>query len=755
MAGKKIDSITEKYKKRLMKELKAKEKTPEFISEIKKASERGQFYSSNYEHFKKENIARHISFYEKACNFSERILKMKPDKKSRESLQKFIEIAHLSITPTGVTSLSILVLLVLLLCAGLVWLVTGSLLGAGGLGMTGLFVMMGLGKIPEFISDGWRLKASNEMVQCIFYMASFMRHTSNLELALIFAAERLAPPLSLDLKKVLWDVETDKYETVKESLDYYLQNWRGLNDEFIESMHLIEGSLYEGSDEKRVIMIDKAIKIMLEETYEKMLRYSHELKGPVTMLYMMGLVLPILGLVILPLAASFLTADVDPWTLTAIISAIYNFALPAGLLFMAKTTLSKRPTGYGDTSIDEQIPGLKKYRKLIFHVAGKELRVSPLMLSFLVSMPLLFLAVMPILFPIFIDPVTLVNEDSRLNKEYFGFFTFLNYKPSDSGFTEIETAGGRTELVADARGPYGLGAAVLSFFMPLGLGIGFGLYFYLKTRRLMKIKTESQALEEEFAASLFQLGNRIDDGIPVESAVGRVAETMKGTRSAEFFELINTNISEKGMSLEAAIFDKKRGGLAKFPSPMIEGSMKVLIESAKKGPQSAASSLINLSEYIKDIHRVTERLRDLMAEVISDMKQQVKFLAPVIAAVVVGITSMIISILVMLSDQIGVLTGSGEDGGGFGAASGLLDSFGEGIPTYYFQAIIGIYIVQMTYIMVVLINGIESGSDKLKETNLLGKTLLQGSITYSVLACTLMIAFNAISLSLIGSVLAE
>ena len=752
MAEENPNSIAEKYKKRLMKELKAKEKKPSYVAQIKKASERGKFYSSNYEHFKKENSPRHISLYEKACNFSERVLKLKPDKKSQESLQRSIEIAHLSITPAGVTALSILVLLGFLLFAGLVWLVLGSLLGAGGLVMTGLFVMMGLGKIPEFIADKWRLKASNQMVQCIFYMASFMRHTSNLELAVIFAAERLAPPLSLDLKKVLWDVETDKYETIKESLDSYLQNWRGLNDEFIESMHLIEGSLYEGSDDKRVIMIDKAIKIMLEETYEKMLRYSHELKGPVTMLYMMGLVLPILGLVILPLAASFLTSDIDPGTLTFVIAAIYNFGLPAALFFLAKTTLSKRPTGYGETSIDEEIPDLKKYRKLIFNVAGKELRISPMMMSLLIGMPLIFFSILPLLFPVFLDAASLVNEDSWFNTNHLGFFTVLDYKASDKGFSEVETEDGGVQVVSKASGPYGLGAAVLSFLIPLGIGLGFGTYFYLKTRRLIKIKTASQELEEEFAASLFQLGNRIDDGIPVESAVGRVAENMKGTKSAEFFDLINTNISERGMSLEAAIFDKKRGGLAKFPSPMIEGSMKVLIESAKKGPQSASSSLINLSEYIKDIHRVTERLRDLMAEVISDMKQQVKFLAPVIAAVVVGITSMIINILGMLSDQITNLT-SGE--GGVDAASGLLESFGEGIPTYYFQAIIGIYIVQMTYIMVILINGIESGSDKLKENNLLGKTLLQSSITYSVLACTLMIAFNAISLTLIGSVLAE
>ena len=47
---------------------------------------------------------------------------------------------------------------------------------------------------------------------------------------------------------------------------------------------------------------------MLEETYEKMLHYAQNLKSPITMLHMLGIILPILGLVILPLVVSFMEA---------------------------------------------------------------------------------------------------------------------------------------------------------------------------------------------------------------------------------------------------------------------------------------------------------------------------------------------------------------------------------------------------------------------------------------------------------------
>jgi len=224
---------------------------------------------------------------------------------------------------------------------------------------------------------------------------------------------------------------------------------------------------------------------------------------------------------------------------------------------------------------------------------------------------------------------------------------------------------------------------------------------------------------------------------------------MKGTFSGEFLSLVDINMRKFGMSLEKAIFDSKVGAINYFPSPVIESSMKVLLESSKKGPKSASSALINVSEYIKDIHRVNERLRDLMADIVSDMKQQVGILAPAIAGIVVGITSMIIGILGKLTEQIANISALSSDSS---VPSGLLSLFGDGIPTYYFQIIIGVYIIQVIYIMTLLINGIESGSDKLSERYLVGTNLIRSTIVYVVIALSITIVFNAIASSIIGGI---
>ncbi len=118
-----------------------------------------------------------------------------------------------------------------------------------------------------------------------------------------------------------------------------------------------------------------------------------------------------------------------------------------------------------------------------------------------------------------------------------------------------------------------------------------------------------------------------------------------------------------GMSIETAIFDPRRGALIFYPSNLIGTSMRILIESAKKGLKVAAQSLMSISEYVRNIQKINERLRDLLADVVSDMRSNMTFLAPLLAGIVVGLTAMITGILSQLKEL--------TEGGAEGAITGL------------------------------------------------------------------------------------
>ncbi|MFT4310567.1 MAG: hypothetical protein ACMXYC_02955, partial [Candidatus Woesearchaeota archaeon] len=174
-----------------------------------------------------------------------------------------------------------------------------------------------------------------------------------------------------------------------------------------------------------------------------------------------------------------------------------------------------------------------------------------------------------------------------------------------------------------------------------------------------------------------------------------------------------------------------------------------LTQSAKKGPKVASQALMNISRYLDEMHRVNERLNDLMGEVISSMKSQINYLTPIIAGIVVGITSMISSILLKLSGILSTATEGGDTGGLVVGASGMLSAFGVGIPTYYFQIIIGLYVVQIIFILTLLVNTIENGVDPVQERYLLSKNMLRGVGLYLGVGLAVMIAFNLIAESIL------
>ncbi|MFH1408475.1 MAG: hypothetical protein ABIH34_01070 [Nanoarchaeota archaeon] len=700
MAEKEVEALLAKYRERLREELAEGDGTSPVTTR-------------EYNEFKKELLPDHLNLYETLCNWSEKLIKIEPKKEKLAELKQSIDICHLNMTPYGATSFAmVLPIFFMVIMGALAWLFLNDEFFIFIVVAIGLALIPIAGKLPYFLANSWRLKASNQMVIAVFYLVTYMRHTSNLEKAVDFASEHLTGPLALDFKKILWDTENEKFSSVKEGLDTYLESWRGWNPEFIESIHLIISSLYEGSESRRLDLLDKGLDVMLEETYEKMLHYAQNLKSPITMLHMLGIILPILGLVILPLVVAFMEGV--RWYH---LMMLYNVLLPVGVYYLGKNILSQRPTGYGDTDISQENPEFRKFRNFIINLGGKEILISPFYIALIVGIGLFFLGMYPLIL-------------HGLQPEYeFGFgqwFLLQDYQETETGL----------------RGPYGLGAAFLSLFIPLAAGIGWGISYKLRSKNLIKMRQDTKKLESEFSSALFQLGNRLGDGMPAEIAIARVAESSQGTTAGKFFELASRNIHSLGMSVHNAIFDRKVGALVSYPSKIIESSMKVMSEASKKGTKVAAQAVINISRYIKEMHRVDERLKDILEEIISSMQSQIKFLTPVIAGIVIGITSMITTIILRLNEQMQNLRSDTDIGGNVNA---ITDLFGKGIPTYYFQIIVGIYVVQIIAIMTILVNGIQNGDDKLNERFQLGKNLFNSTILYVIVAFMIMLIFNVIA----------
>lgn len=685
-------------------------------------------YSREYLKFKEE-MAPELTRYEKWCRSLGSLIKLNISDKDNDRIKKDLEIAHLDIEPWQAVTLSVMsfvgVFFVGLLISISVVLINNSLASFPLLFfflmfIFSFFLFYFVNGYPSRLANQWRLKASSQMVPAILYIVVYMRHTPNLEKAVAFASQHLQQPLSLDFKKIFYDVEVGKFSTIKESLDNYLQIWKGDSSEFIEAFHLIESSLFEPNNTKRISTLEKSLQVILDGVYDKMLKFTHNVRSPLTNVYMLGVVLPTLGLALLPLASAMI-GDYLKWYHVII---LFNLIIPFFVFYLTDKIMMQRPGGYGETDLLERNPLYFKYKSKKPYVNASLILVLFLIIGFL-----------PLVFQYTPIPSLLgLEKDISFSQIGFGIFgdeKIFGFIQEGNKFT----------------GPFGVGALVLSMFIPLGLALFFSMVYHGRTKELIIEREKTRRLEKEFNNSLFQLGNRIGNGVPPELAFGKVADSSRSLITEDFFKRVNYNIRRNGMGVERAIFDPVRGAINYYPSDLIATSMRVLIESSKKGLKIAAISLMSISEYVKNIQKISNRLRDMLAEIISDMKSNMTFLAPLLSGIVVGLAAMITSILSRLN-----VSEIGDVGAGNFQTLLTIFDISKMIPPYYLQIAIGIYLIQIIFILTKTLVVIDSGEDKLQKINNIGKNLRRGITLYFITGLLAILALFVLSSVVIGGV---
>jgi hypothetical protein len=686
-------------------------------------------FSREYAEFKKE-MAPEFTRYERWCNGLGSIFHTNMSKKDEERIKRQIEIAHLDIMPWQVFGLGLTVFLIIfffgLLASISIALIKGDFLSSFPFSFfiltlfVGLFSFSFLSNYPVRLATKWRLKASSQMVPAVLYVVVYMRHTANLEKAIAFASQNLQDPLALDFKKIFYDVQIGKFSSMKESLDNYLGTWTDYAPFFIESFHLIESSLFEPDNSRRISTLEKALQVVLDGVHDSMLKFVQEVKSPLQNTYMFTVVLPVLGIALIPMASAMLGGMIK-WNH---IFMVYVIIFPFLAFYLTDKITVLRPGGHGESDLLEKNPFYDRYKSKDHYVK-----------AFLICFPLIIIGLIPFIFqiPFFTESLGLKSDYSfsELGFDFLGEGKLFDFKVLEGRGT---------------NGPFGIGALFLSLFIPLGIALFFSIANKSKTAGLIEDRENTKKLEAEFNNSLFQIGNRIGNGTPPELVFGKIAESSKGLVTEDFFKLVNYNIMQMGMSVEKAIFNPKSGAILHYPSGLIATSMKILVESSKKGLGIAAVSLTSISEYIKNIQKITNRLKDILAEVVSEMKSNMTFLAPLLSGVVVGLAAMISTIL-----SSSVLSGGEASAAGMDLA-GLNDFFKatDMIPPYFLQICIGVYLVEIIFILTSTLVTVDSGEDKLEKTSKIGKNLFGGIIFYFIVSLIAIFSLFLLSTFVLG-----
>ncbi|MCK4550450.1 MAG: hypothetical protein KAT91_00700 [Candidatus Aenigmarchaeota archaeon] len=652
--------------------------------------DRSKVISREYKIFKQEEAEskEKRSFFEYACAFSEKTANVGMGEKSKQKYQAAIDFSGLNVTPKGVASFAVLTALVLFLAAIFIVLAFPSL---------SLLVMLIVLLAPfafAFMAYNYpmnyanvvRIKTGGELVMGILYIIVYMRTTPNIEGAIRYAAENVTGKLSGDFKKVLWSVEVGQYTSVDDALTAYIMQWRAYNKEFIEAIQLVRESMMEMVPERRELLLDKAIDIVLQGTDEKMKKYSRDLETPVMIIHGFGIMLPVLGMIVFPLISIFLSDNITG--LSYYLFFGYNIVLPLLVFYFMKQIMDKRPAT--STTIDiSNHPDFAPENNIVLKLKDKRY----------------FLPVWPFAFAV----------------SLLGFLLALGLY---GAFMGVDTTQANIFVKLLSSPMFHSIIAILS------IAVGIAVYFRGASFQKTSIRSEIVSVESEFEDALFALGNRIHGGTPMELALSQAYEDTKQLTISGLFKISLKNINMLSMTFKQSLFDERYGALRYYPSKLIRTIMKSIAESVDKGTKAASLTMLTISRYLRDLHTTQEKIEDVLSSITSSMKFQAYVLVPTISGVVVAVSKLILQMLQSLGESFEKLE-SASAGGEFGSMDlGGMMGFGNAVPPEVLQFIVGLYVIEILVLLAIFVNRISVGMDPVSESDSIWKMVLTGTFVY-------------------------
>ncbi|MEM5830170.1 MAG: hypothetical protein QXL82_01525, partial [Candidatus Aenigmatarchaeota archaeon] len=279
--------------------------------------------------------SKKLSFYEKFCNFSYQIFKIKLSKEEEELYEEVNKFCRLRIPPASNFSASIVSFLI-----GIVLVIFLAFVFNFSIAFISFILVVTISFFvyyyPFLKAKLIRNYASSEMMHAIIYMTISLKQVPNLEKAVYLVATSLKGEIGNDFKRILAKFLVGE-TTIKEGLNEIIDRWYKEAREFCEALKLLIS--YSENPYASENLLKEAIRIMHDENFERMERYARSLKLPSTIIMGMGIILPLLSLTILPLFSVFFPQIFSFITLII----IFNVLLPSILFIIIASLITSRP----------------------------------------------------------------------------------------------------------------------------------------------------------------------------------------------------------------------------------------------------------------------------------------------------------------------------------------------------------------------------------------------------------------------------
>jgi hypothetical protein len=585
-----------------------------------------------------------------------------------------------------------------------------------------------------------QIRALTYVPDMVGYMIMSMKLIPNLEKSVEFAADHGKGRISQEFRRIIWNTNLGVYNTIAEGLDELAYSWGKFSSEFKQALMNIRASVLENTEAKRYQLLDKTMDEVLESVQGKMEQYARDLSGPSTTLFYVGVLLPLILIIILPVGSAF---SGSPLAQTGVLFFIYDILLPVMVIWFAVGLLASRPPTYTPPEIKDGQAGLPPKNTFVMgknKMSAYAPVIGILILGAVVSGFVHFYG-LGVGDPESANSLYLLQPDRTLENvlsadrkpvDYFDTqgtreqqLRALNY---DEEVIAQTIATEKAKFFAQAENdttPYNL---IFGLLITFSVAAAAYIQFTLQEKR--KLQLRYMQMESEFKDSLYVLASRLGENKPIEDALRHTQTFLPNNIvSQEVFGKTVDNIHVLGMPLENAVFDPAYGSLKNNPSQIITSSMKIAVDSVRLGVQVAARTLISLSRQLGNAERVSKMLTTLIRDITGTMKTVSVYIAPV----VLGITTSLQRVVIVTITSINASSSGGNQPqvdltntgipGASSFANSDISSFikPDVIATLAtpgeFLVIVAIYVIELVIIMNYFVTLIEENNPLLAKMN--------------------------------------
>jgi len=544
---------------------------------------------------------------------------------------------------------------------------------------------------PKTYARYVKIHSLGDIPEILSYLVMYLKLVPNLENSVKFAASESSTSLADDLRKMLWDMEIRVYHGINDALTNFANSWGKWSDHFKRALHLIRSSIHEPEEAQRVITLNRALDVGLDGTRDTMNYFVSRLHQPTMIIYSIGIMIPLSFIAMLP-ATGLVGLRITIFQ----VFFLYDIILPLVVFLYTRKILIMRPATFNPPIIPEDHPDL-------LHINKRRRLTISLICGFIIALPGIFFMLLPIFF-----------SGDRSN-------VLLNFIIDPDGLNSYFP---------------------VTLFIIWGIAVAIMIYSLSVYRPYKKIRDDIKQIEKEFGDALYILGKRINEEKSPEESFVYTANTMGDARIAEVFNQTGYNLMAMHTNIRDALFSPDFGSLKYIYSDRIKAVMRLFVEGIQKSQKAVSISIIRIADHLKELQQVENRIKDMLYELTSTLRSTSAIFAPLIAGVTLAITKLITNVINSMSDKIptqNLAYGSSSFFAGIGESFAL-----DNIRPEYFVLVIGIYIIELVFILTRFTNGIDDGDDKAAFMYSLGRVMPTAVMVLTITIIIGQILFSSI-----------